>query len=96
MSIRDELADILEALDGGDYMDIADAVLARYAVVELPEPTGHWGGGPEWRDGDAVVWTALASNVMVQNVGGGDLSPHHARVLAAALLAAAKRAEGQQ
>lgn len=27
MSIRDGIADILEALDGGDYADIADAIL---------------------------------------------------------------------
>ena len=28
MSERDELADILEAIDGSDYMDLADAILA--------------------------------------------------------------------
>lgn len=37
MSIRDEFANIIEALDGSDYMDVADAILARFGVVELPE-----------------------------------------------------------
>ena len=83
--------------DGDDRCEhLADAILARFAVVELPEPTGQWSAGPEWRDGNAVVWTAPGGTVMVQNVEPGDMSPHQARQLAAKILAAANRAEAQQ
>jgi hypothetical protein len=68
MSIRDELADAIwnvETRDLGgvtqrDSQTIADAVLARFAVVERPEPNG----GPmgiEWtRKGDHVCGRVLA------------------------------------
>ena len=69
---------------------------AGYGVVKLPEPTGRWAEGPEWRDFisgaiHAVVWTgdAPGSTVMVQNVEPGSLTPDQAHDLAAALLAAA-------
>lgn len=79
----------------GPCGNAASAILLKYGVVELPEPTDHWAEGPEWRDGNAVVWTAPGGTVMVQNVEPGDLSPDQARALAAALLAAADRAEGK-
>ena len=69
---------------------------AGWEVVKLPEPTGRWAEGPEWRDFisgaiHAVVWTgdAPGSTVMVQNVEPGSLTPDQAHDLAAALLAAA-------
>ncbi|QNJ56916.1 hypothetical protein SEA_REINDEER_125 [Mycobacterium phage Reindeer] len=64
-----------------------------HVVVKLPEPTAQWAGGPEWRYGDSVVWTAPGGNVMVQNVEPGDLHPEQARMLGAWLLAAAAKAE---
>lgn len=102
MSIRDELAGLMyeaglaDDPDSDDLTAAADAILERFAVVELPEPTGQWSAGPEWRDGNAVVWTAPGGTVMVQNVEPGDMSPHQARQLAAKILAAANRAEAQQ
>ncbi|QZT61265.1 hypothetical protein [Mycolicibacterium austroafricanum] len=80
---------------------VANAVLdalreAGWELVKLPEPTGRWAEGPEWRDFisgaiHAVVWTgdAPGSTVMVQNVEPGSLTPDQAHDLAAALLAAA-------
>lgn len=79
-------------VEGADA--ILDVLRANgYAVVELPEPSGWWVRGPEWRSGCEVVWTAPGSTVMVQNIEPGDLFPDQARALAARLLAAAAAAE---
>lgn len=77
---------------------ILDALKAAgIELVELPEPTGRWAEGPEWRpfpQQHIVVWTGKpGSTVMIQNVEPGDLTPDEARGLAAALLAAANAAE---
>ena len=46
-----------------DPQAVLDALReAGYGVVKLPEPTGRWAEGPEWRDFisgaiHAVVWT---------------------------------------
>ncbi|RDI32427.1 hypothetical protein DEU38_103160 [Rhodococcus sp. AG1013] len=40
-STRERLMDLLEALDGGDYADIADAILADlHPETALPDPNG--------------------------------------------------------
>ena len=94
MSIRDELMDILEALDGSDYADIADVILARYGVVELPtlnEP-----------DDDGQIYTYVADlRIDTSGTGGNEvflpggrrISPSWLRQEAADYLAAANRAE---
>ncbi|MGV9744625.1 hypothetical protein ACWDTG_06885 [Rhodococcus zopfii] len=96
MSIRDELIRIVEDADADiderPFPDrIVDAILCRYAVVELPEPDFHgcWpaGGG-----------TRVMLNVDGKITNGYAIreTPAEARALAAALLAAANRAESQQ
>lgn len=42
MSIQDELANFIRAIDGSHTLgaaEIADAIFGRYTVLELPEPT---------------------------------------------------------
>ncbi len=69
---------------------VVDAILARFAVVELPEPDGDgtWMSGSVYAiDGEVEHFVRGMSSVL--------RSPRTARVLAAALLAAANQAEGQ-
>ena len=82
---------------------VAEVIERTYAVVNLPEPDFMWGKGPQWvkytdpeeRFAGWTVWTAPGGNVMVQRIEPGDLASTEARVLAAALLAAANAAEGE-
>lgn len=77
---------------------VVDAILARYAVVELPEPDGigddldPYGWSPEV--GYIEVNTTFGI-YLSSDIGNSNLEPSHARELAAALLAAANRAEAQ-
>lgn len=34
MSLRDDIADIIESLDGSDYMDISDAIIAHLTTTK--------------------------------------------------------------
>lgn len=71
-----------------------DAILARYAVVELPEPIAQSGAGTgEWRPDEATTIFAYCGHVEFDGRDAWYESPAPARALAAALLAAAKRAE---
>lgn len=68
----------------------ADSILARYAVVELPEPDqdGSWmRGSVHAIDGEVEHFVRGMSSVI--------RTPATTRILAAALLAAANRAEAQ-
>ncbi|MCD5419754.1 hypothetical protein LRS71_09330 [Rhodococcus pyridinivorans] len=111
MSIRDELTALIARIgdthvdaDNTDFhRQIVDAILARYGIVELPEPDSvtesmyEYQGLAEWKtdlarigefdDGDGFIDTEL-SRLM-------NVSPGAMRELAAALLAAANRAEAQ-
>lgn len=113
MSIRDELirivADADADIDERPFPDrIVDAILARYAVVELPEPSDDrwtgWGDGTEgcdmhgWDIGDGLHYVSVWDPNEVQMSYDGNaeepFNPEYARALAAALLAAANRAAG--
>lgn len=107
MSIRDELAIVLleHRTIGATWGDIscccgwtgsahsehlAAAILARFGVVELPEPdeSGTWmHGAIHAIDGEVEHYIRGMASVV--------RSPKAARALAAALLAAANRAEAQ-
>ncbi|WP_432678011.1 hypothetical protein ACRAJ3_25090 [Rhodococcus pyridinivorans] len=104
MSIRDELAALLRqhampSLEADyprdEYECCADAILARHAVVELPEPVREYqeqGPAAEWTvrgNGYALVRNDLTIVVSFK----GAASPAEARQMAAALVAAANRAE---
>lgn len=92
MSIRDELADILEALDGSDYMDVADTILARFAVVELPERAKNAPNCPTWEVHNS--WDRVHSlGGEIHMTGHRKMTTAGARQLATALLAAAQHAE---
>lgn len=73
------------------------AIAAEFGVVELPEPTAQAGAGTgEWRVDEATTVFACCGHVELEGREGWYESPAHARALAAALLAAANRAEAQQ
>ncbi|WP_418346125.1 hypothetical protein [Rhodococcus pyridinivorans] len=105
MSIRNELAQIVDDVaeqatrEGriASPLDVVDAILARYAVVELPEPVREYqeqGPAAEWTvrgNGYALVRNDLTIVVSFK----GAASPAEARQMAAALVAAANRAEAQ-
>lgn len=104
MSIRDELAGLMyeaglaDDPDSDDLTAAAGAILARFGVVELPlselsEDDLDEGDDPrEWR----APWaTYFISGGRVESADGVRWSPENARMLAAALLAAAKCAEDQ-
>ena len=101
MSIRDELAGLIDAMHlpdairGGRWAEtVSDHLLARFGVVELPEPTVQAGAGSgEWRVDEATTIFAYCSHVEFDGRDAWYESPAHARALAAALLAAANRAE---
>lgn len=96
MSIRDELMDILEALDGSDYADIADVVLARYGVVELPTLNDPDDDGQIYTDvAELRIDTSGPNGNEVFLPGGMQTSPSRLRQEAADYLAAANRAEAQ-
>jgi hypothetical protein len=101
MSIRDELARIVwgtanpgidaEQFTPASWADrAADAILARYAVIELPEPDYHgcWPAGARAR-------VTLTREGRITDGYAIRETPDEARALAAALLAAANRAEAQ-
>lgn len=128
MSIRDELADLLDFhqpgsvsgtqydgtpadvetcsckqwsdTDGSNHREhVADAILTRFAVVELPEPAVDEWGNPDFSN--EHVRLTVHSNGCVQletpeyfGVNSG-IHPFQLRDLAQRCLAAAKRAEAQ-
>lgn len=102
MSIRDELARIINMPSEWPWgtkprmKAIIDAILARYAVVELPEPDEDNGfDPPNWTEGGFIE--AERGLVYIgEEIGSSRGTPATVRVLAAALLAAANRAEAQQ
>ncbi|WP_432793648.1 hypothetical protein [Rhodococcus ruber] len=103
MSIRDELAGLMyeaglaDDPDSDDLTAAADAILARFAVVELPEPAVDRFGNPDfsnehirltvYRDGCVQLETPEYFGV---NTG---IHPFQLRDMAQRCLAAAKIAE---
>lgn len=101
MKIRDELADILEALDGSDYMDVADAIIARFGVVELPVPDEVSDGNTDehghktWFTSFVRVTTFEDGHTEFDGFYADGVRAESLRASAAALLAAAKYAEAR-
>ena len=73
----------------------ADAILARFGVVELPEPEGDGDDitPHNWSTADGYIEANTGSVYIGYEIGGRTLDPGDARTFAAALLAAANRAE---
>ncbi|APE10791.1 hypothetical protein BO226_17615 [Rhodococcus sp. 2G] len=105
MSIRDELAlEICKAqCNGGrpggiDYA-AADAILARFGVVELPEPEKDEWGNPDFSNEHIrlAVYSDGCTQLEVPEYFGvnAGVHPFQLRDLAARCLAAAHRAEAQ-
>lgn len=108
MSIRNELAQIVDDVaeqatrEGriASPLDVVDAILARYAVVGLPEPVRCDDDLAEDLK-DPFEFRGPWGTYFVDHRGnvGSDTGPHwspaDARTEAAALLAAANRAEAQ-
>lgn len=105
MNGRKELVDIIlqadAEIDTRSFPDwIIDAILTRYAVVDLPEPNIAEGLNPEWSYDDSHrsrrVGLISGSEHEIA-VGSGQFhTVDTARALAAALLAAANRAEARR
>lgn len=111
MSIRDELVSLVMQADADvddrSFPDrIVDAILARYGVVALPERTDdRWVDGAEgcemsgWEieTGPHYVSVFHPNEIEISYRGEPDepVRPAYTRALAAALLAAANRAEAQ-
>jgi hypothetical protein len=114
MSIRDDLYSLIDKVVRDANLDarlampleVADAILARFAVVELPERTDdRWVDGNEgcemsgWEvePGPHYVSVFHPNEIEISYHGEPDepVRPAYARALAAALLAAANRAEAQ-
>jgi hypothetical protein len=114
MSIRDELTELIDRTTNTHdnkvhdawLTDLVDAILARYAVIELPERTDdRWVDGNEgcemsgWEieTGPHYVSVFHPNEIEISYHGEPDepVRPAYARALAAALLAAANRAETQ-
>ncbi|SED52839.1 hypothetical protein SAMN04490240_4113 [Rhodococcus pyridinivorans] len=68
----------------------ADTILARYAVVELPEPDGDG----TWLRGSVYAIDGEVEH-FIRGMASVVRSPKAARAVAAAFLAAANRAEAQ-
>ncbi|GAB2567367.1 hypothetical protein [Leucobacter ruminantium] len=45
---RERLADLLEELDGTDFMDVADAILAAFPVLGAAAPEWEWEYAVRW------------------------------------------------
>lgn len=97
-ALVERVADVLEALDGGDLEDIARAVLdtittsPRHALVELPEM--QHGSFPVLLGGKAEdVYIQDTRTESIRVSGLDSFTPEEATDLAAALLAAARHAE---
>ena len=98
------IADALEAVDGADYVAVANVILhelkdARIAVVELPGPTDDTEEGRGWSSGQdqfsidrgVYVSTEIVDGLVYDQWGG--VSPAEARIVAADWLAAVDAAE---
>lgn len=91
------IGDYLEHAEMADIDDVASGILAalkaaRIAAVELPR------GNADWRSVDwqpVTGWDLAAYNgqVHIDEASNEPLSPHEARALAAALLAAAEASQ---
>lgn len=111
MSIRDDLAQLIADTQCGgtknplvstDFL-ITDAIIARFGVVELPKPDGIT--DPDRQYPGLAEWNTELGRVGEFDDGEGfvdmeplrlmNVSPGNMRELAAALLAAAKRAEAR-
>lgn len=107
MNIKEELVELIFGVDEYAEMrtglidDIADAIVERFAVIELPEPTTSDDRRPKWDydSGEArvrrVVLIEHSQEIPIVVSSGQFHSVETARALAAALLAAAKRVEAQ-
>lgn len=114
MSIRDELAAVIRSKYEQHSVDryptedaLADWILARFGVVELPARTDdRWVDGDEgcemsgWEVGPGpyyvAVWNQGEVQISYDGHVGEPVNPDYARTFAAALLAAANRAEASR
>lgn len=109
MSIREELYEtIMEKLSRplGDFASpaaafIVDAILARWALVDIPEADADGNYRPRGGDGPKGATRVIIDPWCATRVAIDDLSrrtsftPEQARTIAAGLLAAANDAEGK-
>lgn len=107
MSIRNELAqivdDVAEQATREDRiaspLDVSDAILARFGVVELPAPEKDDWGNPDFSNEHIrlTVYSDGCTQLEVPEYFGvnAGVHPFQLRDLAARCLAAANRAEAQ-
>ncbi|MGJ5667766.1 hypothetical protein QLG13_07845 [Rhodococcus aetherivorans] len=100
MSIRDELVGII--MENSDWSDVlagselaADAILARFAVVEFPEPDGEDDDGQTYFDDYEIRVDHTGRHGAEVYLNKRPVHPSWLRARAAEYLAAARDAEDQ-